>query len=153
MLCRNSGLMPASNISRPYYQTQSYDWCAILSDWRTLIMHWSYTKVQEINDDKICFKTEICMVMVIRSVITLWETKTMTLDSLITMLMGPTWGPSGADRTQVGPMLAPLPLLFGLLVRNLCVLSHELTSHIGIHLMHKNEENCQVIHLNKNFTW
>ena len=29
--------------------------------------------------------------------------------------MGPTWGPSGADRTQVGPMLAPLTLLSGML--------------------------------------
>ena len=29
--------------------------------------------------------------------------------------MGPTWGPSGADRTQVGPMLAPWTLLFGFL--------------------------------------
>ena len=28
--------------------------------------------------------------------------------------MGPTWGPSGADRTQVGPMLAPWTLLSGL---------------------------------------
>ena len=28
-------------------------------------------------------------------------------------LMGPTWGPSGADRTQVGPMLAPWTLLLG----------------------------------------
>ena len=27
--------------------------------------------------------------------------------------MGPTWGPSGADRTQVGPMLAPWILLSG----------------------------------------
>ena len=27
--------------------------------------------------------------------------------------MGPTWGPSGADRTQVGPMLAPRTLLSG----------------------------------------
>ena len=27
--------------------------------------------------------------------------------SLITRFMGPTWGPYGADRTQVGPMLAP----------------------------------------------
>ena len=26
--------------------------------------------------------------------------------------LGPTWGPSGADRTQVGPMLAPGTLLF-----------------------------------------
>ena len=28
------------------------------------------------------------------------------LVSLIARLMGPTWGPAGADRTQVGPMLA-----------------------------------------------
>ena len=32
---------------------------------------------------------------------------------LIARLMGPTWGPSGADRTQVGPMLAPRTLLSG----------------------------------------
>ena len=29
----------------------------------------------------------------------------------ITRFMGPTWGPSGADRTQVDPMLAPWILL------------------------------------------
>ena len=32
---------------------------------------------------------------------------------LIARFMGPTWGPSGADMTQVGPMLAPWPLLIG----------------------------------------
>ena len=31
--------------------------------------------------------------------------------TLITRFMGPTWGPSGSDRTQVGPMLAPWILL------------------------------------------
>ena len=36
--------------------------------------------------------------------------------SLIARLMGPTWGPSGADRTQVGPMLAPWTLLSGMLL-------------------------------------
>ena len=35
--------------------------------------------------------------------------------SLIARFMGPTWGPSGADRTQVGPMLAPWTLLTGIL--------------------------------------
>ena len=30
---------------------------------------------------------------------------------LITRFMGPIWGPPGADRTQVGPMLAPWTLL------------------------------------------
>ena len=31
--------------------------------------------------------------------------------TLIVRFMGPAWGPSGADRTQVGPMLAPWTLL------------------------------------------
>ena len=31
--------------------------------------------------------------------------------SLIARFVGPTWDPSGADRTQVGPMLAPWTLL------------------------------------------
>ena len=34
--------------------------------------------------------------------------------SLLANFMGPTWGPSGADRTQVGPMLAPWTLLSGI---------------------------------------
>ena len=33
--------------------------------------------------------------------------------TLIARLMEPTWGPSGADRTQAGPMLAPRTLLSG----------------------------------------
>ena len=35
---------------------------------------------------------------------------------LITRFMGPTWGPSGANRTQVGPMLAPWTLLSALAI-------------------------------------
>ena len=31
----------------------------------------------------------------------------------IARFMGPTWGPSGADRTHMGPMLTPWTLLFG----------------------------------------
>ena len=34
--------------------------------------------------------------------------------SLIARFMGPTWGPCGADRTQVGPMFTPWTLLSGL---------------------------------------
>ena len=37
--------------------------------------------------------------------------------SLIASVMGPTWGPSGADMTQVGLMLAPWILLSGMLLR------------------------------------
>ena len=33
--------------------------------------------------------------------------------SLIARFIAPTWGPPGADRTQVGPMLAPWTLLSG----------------------------------------
>ena len=33
--------------------------------------------------------------------------------TLIARYMGPTWGPSGADRAQMGPMLAPWTLLSG----------------------------------------
>ena len=36
-----------------------------------------------------------------------------TAITLIAGFMGPTWGPSGADRAQMGPMLAPWPLLSG----------------------------------------
>ena len=36
-----------------------------------------------------------------------------SIQTLIARFMGPTWGPSGADRTQVGPMLAPWILLSG----------------------------------------
>ena len=36
-----------------------------------------------------------------------------TIQSLITRFMGPTRGPPGADRTQVGPMLATSTLLSG----------------------------------------
>ena len=35
--------------------------------------------------------------------------------SLIARFMRPTWGPSGADRSQVGPILAPWTSLSGLL--------------------------------------
>ena len=35
------------------------------------------------------------------------------LSTQIAKFMGPTWGPPGADRTQVGPMLAPWNLLSG----------------------------------------
>ena len=36
------------------------------------------------------------------------------MSSLTSRFMGPTWDPAGADRTQVGPMLAPWTLLSGL---------------------------------------
>ena len=44
------------------------------------------------------------------------NSKETTISSLIARFMGPTWGPPGADRTLVGPMLAPWTLLSGLLL-------------------------------------
>ena len=44
----------------------------------------------------------------------IWITHHELCSSLIARFMGPTSGPSGADRTQVGPMLAPLILLSGM---------------------------------------
>ena len=40
------------------------------------------------------------------------------LISLIARFLEPTWSPSGADRSQVGPMMAPWSLLSGLLFIN-----------------------------------
>ena len=40
------------------------------------------------------------------------------LVTLIARFKGPTWGPSGAERTQVGPMLSPWTLLSGRLFWN-----------------------------------
>ena len=42
----------------------------------------------------------------------------------IARFMGPTWGPSGADRTQVGSMLAPWTLLSGSLYMIMALFSH-----------------------------
>ena len=42
-----------------------------------------------------------------------WQECNDELSSLIARFMGQTRGPSGADRTQVGPMLAPWTLLSG----------------------------------------
>ena len=42
------------------------------------------------------------------------------LYSLIARFMGPTWGPSGSCRPQMGPMLAPRTLLSGLLLVVIC---------------------------------
>ena len=52
------------------------------------------------------------------------------IPSPIARFMGPTWGPSGADRTQVGPMLAPWTLLSGFVYQRivLCQKSILLTS-------------------------
>ena len=64
-------------------------------------------------------------------------------DTKIARFMGPTWGPSGADRTQVGPMLAPWTLLSGyiLLRRPLCPYYYHFSELIAFQL--QNELCCK----------
>ena len=60
-------------------------------------------------------------------VVTDWKGKgiqTRGISSLIAKFMGPTWGPSEADRTQVGPMLAPWSLLSGYIATDIWVISN-----------------------------
>ena len=45
--------------------------------------------------------------------------------SLIARFMGPTWGPSGTDRTQMGSMLAPWTLLSEVWTVELCSQSYQ----------------------------
>ena len=45
--------------------------------------------------------------------------------------MGPTWGPPGADRTQMGPMLAPWILLSGLIQMVKLISSHDSSNKIS----------------------
>ena len=47
-------------------------------------------------------------------------------ESLIAIFMGPAWCPSGAGRTQMGPMLAPWTLLSGYYIPNktMCVITY-----------------------------
>ena len=75
--------------------------------------------------------------------INIWITHHELCTSLIARFIGPTWGPSGADRTQVGPMLAPLTLLSGMVCVALCWFDHIInftpilpelfSSHCGTH--------------------
>ena len=57
--------------------------------------------------------------------------------SLMARFIGPTWGPSGADRTQVGPMFAAWTLLSGLCQKldDDCALG--MGNHLFGHLWHK----------------
>ena len=43
-----------------------------------------------------------------------WHDCALQKQSLIASFMGPTWGPPGANRTQVGPMSASWTLLYGM---------------------------------------
>ena len=51
---------------------------------------------------------------------------------LIARFLGPTWGPSGADRTQVGPMLATLTSLSGTYFK-----VEYIVTHLGAYTFHR----------------
>ena len=53
------------------------------------------------------------------------------IPSLIARFMGPTWGPAGANSTQVGPMLAPWTLLSGMMLSVLLAICAEESLEIG----------------------
>ena len=68
-----------------------------------------------------------------------------SLTSLIASFMGPTWGPSGADRIQMGPMLAPWILLSGMFMV-MCQLIQALSCVWGLscqkRVSHAGKSNC-----------
>ena len=63
------------------------------------VLHALASRFQGIRDRNVC----MCMCAMVTP--------------LIARFIGPTWGPSRVDRTQVGPMLAPLTLLSGTFVQ------------------------------------
>ena len=50
----------------------------------------------------------------------LWRSRLSMFTTLIAWFVGPTWDPSGTDRTQVRPMLAPWTLLCGCILTIMC---------------------------------
>ena len=73
-----------------------------LEDWNKKVISWYW--------DECTWKFEIRKLIAKRQS----HIATTLQASLIARFMGPKWGPYGADRTQVGPMLAPWTLLSGM---------------------------------------
>ena len=63
-----------------------------------------------------CFTYTSCITMYFAISLHHWHQWQQANSPLIAGFMVPTWGPAGADRTQLGPMLAPWTLLPGLLL-------------------------------------
>ena len=55
----------------------------------------------------------VCTHLKAKLMMSSWHENTPRITALIARFMGTTWGPPGADRSQVGPMLAPSTLLSG----------------------------------------
>ena len=64
------------------------------------------------------------------------ELRTNPVGSVIARFMGLTWGPPGADRTQVGPVLAPWTLLPGVFVKgNVTQLWQNVKTVCNVHVL------------------
>ena len=78
-----------------------------------LVQTWRNPKTQANEKHILSLPSKLCQSQVILSLFCIdglaqgYGNFTASAMTLITRFMGPTWGPSGADRTQVGPMLAP----------------------------------------------
>ena len=80
------------------------------SSWVTRILIWIKTTHCGIYVLCITYQISLLGLCALKVIIRLQLTY-----SQIARFMGPIWGPSGVDRTQVGPMLSPWTLLSGLL--------------------------------------
>ena len=66
-----------------------------------------------INQTNSFYEIKTNIVLLITDCTCPWLRTIRSLMTLIARFMGPTWDPSGADRNQVGPMLAPWTMLSG----------------------------------------
>ena len=77
-----------------------------------IMNHWPLFRVRSWSNDA---SFMLCYVLIIVAFI--WQASRLNyfkpISPLIARFIGPTWGPPWADRTQVGPMLAPWTLLSG----------------------------------------
>ena len=61
----------------------------------------------------------------------------LTVISQIARFMGPTWGPPGSCRPQMGPMLAPWTLLSGIFLKH-----HDMGYSSSVHLYRRSDNSC-----------
>ena len=68
--------------------------------------------------------------------------------SLIARFLGPSWGPFGTNRTQVGPMLAPWTLLSGMfyfVINSMSADDQALSIHMQEHWWQTADSICKVL--------
>ena len=82
-----------------------------------------------------------------------WFTLCASLTALIARFMGPTWGPSGADRTQVGPMLASWTLLSGSVSQYIDSYIYVTCSFIITFITRGDESKCQTTEIWPTKSW